>query len=114
MAPFRLAKPRFLAFFAFEGGLIFAVLYGLAYLTHIQAQRQPWPDLASNVAMMGGMFCVLLLATHLSDQATLRREILLFSVVSIVLGLSTFAVLRVMFPQQAETTRILVLEVVAM
>ena len=110
MAPFRLAKPRFLAFFVFEGGLIFAVLYGLAHLAQFQVQGQSWTDLASSVAMMGGMFCVLLLFTHMSDQATLRREILLFSVISLVLGLTAFSVLRIMFPEQTETTRILVLE----
>ncbi len=110
MAPFRIAKPRFLAYFVFEGGLIFAVLYGLAHMTHLSVQGQLGPDLPNSVFLVGGLFSVLLLITHLSDQATLRREILLFSTISFILGLVAFAGLWVIFPGQARTTGLLLLE----
>ena len=104
MAPFRIAKPRFLAYFAFEGGLIFAVLYGLAYLTHMVVQEQIGPQMQHSVATTGGMFTILLLVTHLSAQATLRREILLFAVISFILGLLSFGVLWVLLHKQARVT----------
>ena len=110
MAPFRIAKPRFLAYFAFEGGLIFSVLYGLAYLTHVNSREAFGTDLPSSVLVTGGLFTVLLLITHLSDQATLRREILLFSLISFVLGLCSFAVLWVVFPDRTRLTGLLLLE----
>jgi sugar transferase (PEP-CTERM system associated) len=110
MAPFRIAQPRFLAYFAFEGGLVFAVLYGLAHLTRLGLQDQIGTDLQLSVSLVGAAFSLLLLFTHLSGQATLGREILLFSAISFVLGLAVFAVLWVLLPGYSRISGLLLLE----
>ena len=80
MTPFRIAKPRFLLYFALEGGLIFAVLYGLALLTaRLAASQEPDPVLLALPA--GALFSAVLLATQWSnpgDQASIVRELVLF------------------------------------
>jgi len=110
MAPFRIAKPRFLAYFACEGGLIFAVMYGLARLTHEALPYEFASRLQGHALSTGGLFTLLLLATHLSDQATLRREIMLFAVISFVLGVFSSAVVWAAFPGDQRLTGLLLLE----
>ncbi len=86
------------------------MLYGLAHLTYVATRQQIGPEMTNNVVVCGGAFTFLLLITHLSDQATLRREILVFSVISLVLGLFASIGLWLLFPQQPRLTVLLVLE----
>jgi len=89
MSLFRISKPRFLVYFLLEGGLVFAVLYGLVYLTPLlwPGLRQPSP--ASIVIPTGLLFSVALLATQWSnpmDRASLVREVVIFGILSLLLG----------------------------
>ena len=92
MAPFRITKPRFLAYFLLEGGLILAVLYGLAVLT---LQLRPDLDDANQrvltVVVTTIVFTLLLLGTkwaNLGETAGAVREVVIFAVISIVLGVA--------------------------
>ena len=92
MAPFRLARPRILTYFLLEGGLIFAVLYGLALLTPIVMPSIAGTSLGNSVIFFGLAFTGLLLLTQWGtpgDQANLVSEIVVFSVLSLVLGVAT-------------------------
>lgn len=93
MTTFRIAKPRFLLYFAFEGGLILAVLYGLAYLSVRLAPTGDHPSLATVVIPIGLIFAAILLATQWSnpgDRAGIVREIVLFAILSLAVGLIAF------------------------
>jgi sugar transferase (PEP-CTERM system associated) len=94
VAPFRIAKPRFLVYFAFEGGLIFAVLYGLASATIALAAPGQHPQAFHVVVPTGLLFTLTLLATQWGnpvDQASLKREVVIFGVLSLVIGAMAFA-----------------------
>lgn len=94
MAPFRIAKPRFLAYLAFEGGLIFAVLYGLTYLTPLLLHESTGVSGLSTILLIGALFVGLLVLTQWSnptDKASLVRELVVFSTMSLALGLLSFA-----------------------
>ncbi|MCP3981345.1 MAG: TIGR03013 family PEP-CTERM/XrtA system glycosyltransferase [bacterium] len=94
MTTLRIAKPRFLAYFALEGGLIFAVLYGLAWLTLLISRSQA--DLTTPVVACGVLFSAVLLVTqaaNLGHQASLKREILLYTILCVVLGAIGFLAL---------------------
>jgi sugar transferase (PEP-CTERM system associated) len=94
VVPFRIAKPRFLVYFALEGGLIFAVLYGLAYLTLALAPALQHSSPAPIVIIPAGvLFTLTLLATQWSnpaDRASLVREIVIFTILSLFLGVLCF------------------------
>ena len=103
MAPFRLARPRILTYFVLEGTLIFAVLYGLASLTRVLRPEAPHTDLAMPVLIAGLAFTALLLLTQWGtpgDQANLIGEILVFSFLSLVLGLLALASVWIFFEDQ--------------
>ena len=100
MSLFRISKPRFLVYFALESGLVFAVLYGLVQLTPLllPGLRQPSP--ASIVLPTGLLFTVALLATQWSnpmDKASLVREVVIFSILSLMLGGLLFASVWLVF-----------------
>lgn len=94
MALFRIAKPRFLLFFALEGGLIFGVLYGLALLTGTLVPDLEHANPALIVIPTAVVFTGTLLATQWgnpADEKSLVRELAIFSVLSLVLGGLCFA-----------------------
>ncbi len=112
MTPFRIAKPRFLLYFAFEGGLIFAVLYCLTLLNDWLA-----PMLLANTGLLvipaGLLFSTVLLATQWSnpgDQASLVREVVIFSVLSLMVGAVAFVAAWLLVSRPAHMSAILALE----
>ena len=89
MAPFRLARPRIITYFFLEGALIFAVLFGLAMLTPLVDPPAAQTDFLVPVLLSGVAFTALLLLTQWGtpgDQALLVSEIVVFSVLSLLLG----------------------------
>jgi sugar transferase (PEP-CTERM system associated) len=112
MSPFRIARPRFLAYFAVEGGLIFAVLYGLAVLTALVTPKLESQSLVI-VVPAGALFTALLLLTQWrnpSDRASLTREIVVFSLTSVTIGIVAFASTWLFFTDQRRLTGLLLLE----
>jgi sugar transferase (PEP-CTERM system associated) len=94
MAPFRIARPRYLAYFALELAVILAVIAGLAHLT-IEFVPQAG-DAARTVSVLGlsALFCAVLFSTqwvNLGDDGSLVRELLIFTIVSLILGVVCFA-----------------------
>jgi sugar transferase (PEP-CTERM system associated) len=94
MSIFRLAKPRFLAYFALEGGVVFAVLYALVQLTlhWMPDLQQPAPG--TIVLPTGMLFTAALLATQWSnprDRESLIREVVIFGVLSLIVGALLFS-----------------------
>ncbi len=89
MAPFRLARPRIVTYFFLEGALIFAVLYGLAVLTPMVNPPAAPTSFLVPVLLSGVAFTGLLFLTQWGtpgDQASLVSEIVVFSVLSLLLG----------------------------
>jgi sugar transferase (PEP-CTERM system associated) len=94
---FRIARPRVVAYFALELALVFGVVFALAQatltLTEAPVDALPFvPALA-----IGLVFCVGLVGTQtvsLGDEGNLPREIIVFTIVSIVLGLVCYAAVR--------------------
>ncbi len=112
MAPFRIAKPRFLLYFALEGALIFALLVGLAYLTSaLDASGEPSPG---RMALPAGLlFTAVLLATQWTnpgDQASIVREVVLFGFLSLAAGILCFAAIWVVASRPDHPAGLLVLE----
>ena len=94
MSTFRMRKPRVLAFFALESGLIVGVLYALAYLTLNFNPLMLEQDLAFSIYGTGVLFIGCLVSTRLAnlgDDLNFRRELVIFSAVSFVIGLVSFA-----------------------
>jgi len=90
MAPIRIARPRYLAYYMFEGGLILAVLYGLALLTSLLEPHFPTRESWGVVIPAGLLFTTILLLVQLvnpSDHARVSREIVIFSIFSVLAGL---------------------------
>jgi len=96
MSRFRLARPRYLACFAFEGGLILSVLYALA-LMNLKFEFSTDPaNLVLTVTLTGGLYMAILIAIQtatIGSRSGLDREIVLFSVVSFLAGLLLFGAL---------------------
>lgn len=113
MAPFRLARPRLIAVFTLELALIVLVMSGLASLT-----LQLSPDIdstlrAASVLTLSGLFCVTLLVTqsaNLGDKGSFRREMFFFALFSLVLGLFTFSLVWLLFPEHRVLPAVLALE----
>jgi len=108
MAPMRISRPRFLAYFLLEGGLVFIVLYGLALLTRTVAPNLVDHQLTAEVSVTTGLFLVLLVVIQWSnpgDQSNLRRQVILFTLISIVLSLLSFGFLWVAYGDLNETLR---------
>jgi sugar transferase (PEP-CTERM system associated) len=108
-----LARPRFIAYFALEGSLIFAVLYGLATLTLPLIREPDLTGMPLTVLVTGGLFATLLLLTqwsNLGDKETVRREIILFSINSIAWGVAAFIGLLILFQGNMRLSVLLPLE----
>ena len=115
MPPFRNIRARFLAYSLLEGGLIFGVLYGLAMLTLRWAPDLGPTDraLVSSVAAAAVLFSIILFGTkwaNLGEAAGALREVVVFGVVSVMVGLITFGLLRVILGGQRQLSSILFLE----
>ena len=90
MAPFRVTKPRILTQFLLEGALVFAVLSGMASLATLVTPGTTPTDLAVPILLAGVTFTGLLVLTRSSaaaDHTNLLSEIVVFSVLSMLLGL---------------------------
>ena len=90
MAPFRIARPRLLAYFAFEMGLVLAVIVGLGYLTWALTPWHAESMPALPVALIGMTFCLVLFSTqgvNLGDDGSIRRQIVVFSIISVITGM---------------------------
>ena len=92
MPLYRMAKLRFLGYFLLEGGLIIGVLQGLAVLTLQMRPELAGTDPAVTVGVTAVSFALVLLATRWASlgDAGPMQEIVVFGVVSIVLGMLTF------------------------
>ena len=113
MALFRISKPRFLVYFAVEGGLVFAVLYGLAYLTPLWLPNLQRPSPLTIVLPTGLLFTITLLATQWSnptDRESLIREIVIFTILSLTLGAVSFAMIWLLFEGRRPLLAIVALE----
>lgn len=113
MTPFRIVRPRLLAYFVLELGLILGVLWGLVALTTTVAPVPPPADPGVWILIIGGMFALVLFGTqwtNLGGESGLRRELLLFSFISLVLGLSCFVSLWILLPDRRAMPALLALE----
>jgi sugar transferase (PEP-CTERM system associated) len=100
MSLFRISKPRFLVYFALEGGLVFSVLYGLAYLTPLLLPNLQQSRALSIAIPTGALFTMTLLATQWSnptDRGSLVRELVIFTILSLALGTVCFATIWLLF-----------------
>ena len=108
MAPIRISRPRFLAYFLLEGGLVFLVLYGLAVLTRSVAPNLIDHQLIAEVSVTTGLFLALLVViqwSNPSDKSNLRRQVILFTLISILLSMLSFGFLWVVYGNLEETLR---------
>ncbi len=99
MAPFRISNPRSLTYFILELGLVLAVTGGLAQLTVNLMPTLSVPQPLTTVLLVGGLFCAVLFSTqwvNLGDDGGLRRWAVVFSLVSVVIGLIAFSVIWVL------------------
>lgn len=113
IVPLRIARPRLLAFFALEGCLIFGVLYGLALLTQVVSPELGRGEVEGTVAAITGFFLAILIVIQtatLGVQASLVREIVLFSVVAFFTSLVCFVGLWVLLPGLQRLSTLLLLE----
>jgi sugar transferase (PEP-CTERM system associated) len=113
MAPFRIAKPRFLAYFAAELALIVAVVGGLAHVTVLLTPDLGGANLGVSVLAISCLFCVVLFGmqwSNLGDEGSLAREIVLFTFLSLILGLAAFSAIWVLFGRRLQLGAFLALE----
>jgi sugar transferase (PEP-CTERM system associated) len=100
MAPFHIAKPRVLVYLGFELALVVGVVAMLAQATLWVASSTGERLTAIPILVLGALFGAALFGTqwaNLGDDASLAREVGVFAVVSIVLGLVCFATVHVFF-----------------
>jgi sugar transferase (PEP-CTERM system associated) len=103
MGPFRIARPRYLAYFALELGLVLGVVWGLGWLTLLWSQGASSPVPGLPVVVVSAMFCVVLFSAqsvNLGDDGGIAREIVVISVMSLILGALGFATAWVIFGSQ--------------
>jgi len=94
MGPFRIARPRFLAYFVLELGLVLGVVRGLGWLTMLWTPASNTTAPGIHMAVVSAMFCVVLFSAqwvNLGDDGGLVREIVVITVVSLILGALGFA-----------------------
>jgi sugar transferase (PEP-CTERM system associated) len=98
MAIFRISRIRALVYFAFELALVAAVILVLAQATLAAqtggAERLP----LATVLVLSALFGAALFGTqsaNLGDDSSVRRELVVFAAVSIVLGLVCYTTVRV-------------------
>ena len=103
MSPFRIARPRFLAYFALELGLVLGVISGLAYVT-LLLTAAPSASLPSNsVLALTGMFCLVLFTTQwhaFGHDGSLFREVVIIGLVSGITGLVGYVAINLLLNGQ--------------
>jgi sugar transferase (PEP-CTERM system associated) len=113
VAPFRIARPRFLAYWAVEGLLIALLIYGLAQLTRAMTLTSAPPHEALSIVVASLLFSGILLisqGSNLGEQGDLKREIVLFSVLCVILGLLAYGVLAILLGDYRRMECLLLLE----
>lgn len=98
-------RPRAFAYLAFEGGLVFGVLYGLAQLSLLVLPDQEWSSIEAAVLWCGALFSAVLFVTQWGnpgDQGSrgLLRELVVFAVISLFVGLVAFATIWIIFEER--------------
>jgi sugar transferase (PEP-CTERM system associated) len=112
MGPFRITRPRLLAYVAFEGLLIGGVVYALAVFT-VLVRPDSGSDLGKDVASVAAVFCAVLLLIQWAspgDDGNLLRELMVFGTISLALGLSSFASLWLLLRPSQRLPALLLLE----
>ena len=113
MAPFRITRPRFIAYFAVEGGLVFGVFYLLALVAPLLTPQLAGLDLARVALPAGVLFTATLLLTQWRnpiDRTSLTREIVVFSLLCVTFGLIAFASIWLLYDDQRRLAGLLALE----
>ena len=113
MSPMRLTWPRYFKPSLVEGGLIFAVLYGLAVLTRSLYPEISRVELTDGVLLLGALFFLTLVLSYQADtgaQSNLKRQTLVFAAASFILGVICFSSLQVLFSPDQRWSSLLVLE----
>lgn len=113
VSTFQLTQPRYLTAFAFEGALVFTVLYALARVNSLL-----WPDVPLGaqqalVSINGLVFLGCLLATRravLGDATDIRREVVIFGVVSVFFALFALVAWLAYFGSPARPPALLIAE----
>jgi len=98
MGLFRIPRPRVVVYFALELTLVAGVILGLAQATLlvVSGGTESLPTLP--VLLIGAVFCVALFCTqsaNLGDDGGVVRELVVFAIVSVALGLVCFASVRI-------------------
>jgi len=98
MGLFRIPRPRVVVYFALELTLVAGVILGLAQATLlvVSGGTESLPTLP--VLLIGAVFCAALFGTqsaNLGDDGGVVRELVVFAIVSVALGLVCFASVRV-------------------
>jgi sugar transferase (PEP-CTERM system associated) len=98
MGLFRIRRPRVVVYFALELTLVAGVILGLAQATLlvVSGGAEPLPTLP--VLVIVAVFCAALFGTqsaNLGDDGGIVRELVVFAIVSVALGLVCFASVRI-------------------
>jgi sugar transferase (PEP-CTERM system associated) len=97
MSPFRITRPRVVAHFALELTLVLGVVGALAMLTLLALSGGVESVPTRSILIVGGLFGLALVGTqsaNLGDEGGILREILVFGIVSLALGLLCYGTLR--------------------
>jgi len=98
MGLFRISRPRVVAYFALELTLVVGVILALAQATLLLLSGGTESLPALPVVAISAIFCVALFGTqsaNLGDDGGVVREIVVFTIVSLALGLVGYAAVRV-------------------
>lgn len=98
MALFKVSRPRVLAYLALEMGLVAAVIVGLAQATGLLfSDLEHESAVSTSILSLGLLYCAALAWTqssNLGDDGSLLRELVVFAIVSLALGVVSFSAMR--------------------
>jgi sugar transferase (PEP-CTERM system associated) len=98
MAVFQIGRPRVVAYFAVELALVLGVILVLAQATLLVVSAGTERVTLLPVLFLGAMFGAALFSTqwaNLGDDASVFRELVVFTIMCVVLGLVCYATIRV-------------------